>query len=116
MWRIKQAFDAHGVLAPGGRAEQARGPPPTRRPSRPSGAVADPCIECGFCEPVCPSRDLTTTPRQRIVLRREMLRQPAESPVTEGLLESYGYDAVEHLREATRPARSPARSVSTPEP
>jgi ferredoxin len=23
-------------------------------------------IECGYCEPVCPSRHLTTTPRQRI--------------------------------------------------
>ena len=34
----------------------------------------DRCIECGFCEPKCPSRELTTTPRQRIVLRREMAR------------------------------------------
>lgn len=34
----------------------------------------DRCIECGFCEPVCPSRRLTLTPRQRIVVRREMAR------------------------------------------
>jgi len=34
----------------------------------------DHCIECGFCEPLCPSRDLTLTPRQRIVVRREMAR------------------------------------------
>ena len=34
----------------------------------------DRCIECGFCEPRCPSRELTTTPRQRIVLRRERAR------------------------------------------
>jgi D-lactate dehydrogenase len=34
----------------------------------------DRCIECGFCEPKCPSRELTTTPRQRIVLRREIAR------------------------------------------
>jgi D-lactate dehydrogenase len=34
----------------------------------------DKCIECGYCEPKCPSRDLTLTPRQRIVVRREMQR------------------------------------------
>jgi D-lactate dehydrogenase len=38
------------------------------------GTLADPCIECGFCEPVCPSRNLTFTPRQRIVVLREMTR------------------------------------------
>jgi D-lactate dehydrogenase len=37
-------------------------------------AEVDKCIECGFCEPKCPSRDLTLTPRQRIVVRREMQR------------------------------------------
>ena len=34
----------------------------------------DKCIECGYCEVHCPSRDLTLTPRQRIVVRREMAR------------------------------------------
>jgi D-lactate dehydrogenase len=34
----------------------------------------DKCIECGYCEPKCPSRDLTLTPRQRIVVRRAMER------------------------------------------
>jgi D-lactate dehydrogenase len=42
----------------------------------------DRCMECGFCEPHCPSRRLTLTPRQRIVLRREMeyLRETGSDP------------------------------------
>jgi D-lactate dehydrogenase len=57
--------------------------------------VANHCVECGFCEPVCPSRDLTTTPRQRIVLRREVARQPAGSPVAAALEREYEYDGLE---------------------
>ena len=37
-------------------------------------AEVDRCVDCGFCEPVCPSKDLTLTPRQRIALRRERAR------------------------------------------
>ena len=29
--------------------------------------IVDLCIECGFCEPACPSHQLTLSPRQRIV-------------------------------------------------
>ncbi|MFD1271026.1 4Fe-4S dicluster domain-containing protein [Streptomyces kaempferi] len=32
----------------------------------------DACVECGYCEPVCPTADVTTTPRQRIALQREI--------------------------------------------
>lgn len=35
---------------------------------------ADTCIECGFCEHVCPSRYVTLTPRQRLQARRIMKR------------------------------------------
>ncbi|GGO41666.1 oxidoreductase [Streptomyces daqingensis] len=96
MWRIKQTVDPEGVLAP--RVLLDRDPKAHLRGLKAIPrveAVADPCIECGFCEPACPSGDLTTTPRQRIVLRREMMRQAPESPVNESLLESYGYDAVD---------------------
>jgi D-lactate dehydrogenase len=41
----------------------------------------DSCIECGFCERWCPSRDLTLTPRQRIVVRREMRRLVKTDPL-----------------------------------
>ncbi len=37
----------------------------------------DSCIECGYCEARCPSRDLTLTPRQRIVVRRQIERLSA---------------------------------------
>ncbi|MEU4277513.1 FAD-binding and (Fe-S)-binding domain-containing protein [Streptomyces tanashiensis] len=96
MWRVKEALDPAGVLAP--RIVLDRDPQAHLRGLKTIPSVeriADPCIECGFCEPTCPSHDLTTTPRQRIVLRREMMRQSDGSPVEARLLESYGYDAVD---------------------
>ncbi|MFD0123371.1 FAD-binding and (Fe-S)-binding domain-containing protein [Streptomyces virginiae] len=96
MWRTKRLVDPDGVLAP--RVLLDRDPRAHLRGLKTIPqveAVADPCIECGFCEPVCPSQDLTTTPRQRIVLRREMMRQQPGSPVLDGLLAAYGYDAVD---------------------
>ena len=47
---------------------------------------------------MCPSRWLTTTPRQRIVLRREMARQAPGSPVREALVREYEYDGVRDVR------------------
>ena len=52
----------------------------------------DRCIECGFCESLCPSRDLTLTPRQRIVVRRAMEREGAD---VAALREAFEYDALE---------------------
>jgi D-lactate dehydrogenase len=34
--------------------------------------IIDPCIECGFCESFCPSKNLTMTPRRRINILREL--------------------------------------------
>ncbi|MGW1375136.1 FAD-binding and (Fe-S)-binding domain-containing protein [Streptomyces sp. NPDC002446] len=96
MWRIKETVDPHGILAPRILLDRDPGAHLRGLKTLPAiEAIADPCIECGFCEPTCPSEDLTTTPRQRIVLRREMLRQPPGSPVNTELLDSYGYDAVD---------------------
>jgi D-lactate dehydrogenase len=58
----------------------------------------DKCIECGYCEPKCPSRELTLTPRQRIVVRREMARLESnrENPwLLKSLEEAFPYMALD---------------------
>jgi D-lactate dehydrogenase len=96
MWRVKRLADPDGVLAPGVLLSTDPGGHLRNLKSTPQiEETATQCIECGFCEPVCPSRNLTTTPRQRIVLRREMARQPAGSPVLAALLEQFEYDAIQ---------------------
>ena len=97
MWRLKRLADPDAVLSPG--VVLSRDPGVHLRNLKTTPAIEDwggatTCVECGFCEPVCPSRNLTTTPRQRIVLRREMARQPEGSPVQRALLEEYEYHAV----------------------
>jgi D-lactate dehydrogenase len=96
MWRVKQLADPDAVLAPG--VVLNRDPEAHLRNLKTTPEIEDvatTCVECGFCEPVCPSRHLTTTPRQRIVIRREMARQPSGSPVQRALLEQYEYDGIE---------------------
>ena len=98
MWRVKRLADPDGVLGPGvvlNEDPACRLKNLKMTPTIEEDGGADLCVECGFCEPVCPSRDLTTTPRQRIVLRREMARQPAGSPVLEALLEQFEYDGIQ---------------------
>ena len=96
MWRMKRLADPEGVLSPGVVLNRDPEVHLHDLHSTPEiEEVANACVECGFCEPVCPSRNLTTTPRQRIVLRREMARQPQGSAVQRALLEEYEYDALE---------------------
>ncbi len=96
MRRIKRLADPDAVLGPGVVINDDPGVHLKNLKTTPAiEDVVNTCVECGFCEPVCPSRHLTTTPRQRIVLRREMARQAPGSPVLEALLEQYEYDALE---------------------
>ncbi len=98
MWRIKELADPHGVLGPNvilTRKPQIHLAALKSVPPIENISDATQCIECGFCEPVCPSRNITTTPRQRIALRREMARQPECSPVLERLQKDYEYDAIQ---------------------
>ncbi|HEX4467227.1 MAG TPA: FAD-binding and (Fe-S)-binding domain-containing protein [Solirubrobacteraceae bacterium] len=96
MWQIKELADPHGVLNPGVLLNRDPGIHLRHLKSQPEiEAEAAQCVECGFCEPVCPSRNVTTTPRQRIVIRREMARQEPGSPVFEALLADYELDAIQ---------------------
>ncbi len=96
MWRVKKLADPDGVLSPGVVLNRDLGAHLRNLKTTPAiEESANTCVECGFCEPVCPSRNLTTTPRQRIVLRREMARQPTGSPVQRALLEEFEYEALE---------------------
>ena len=96
MWRVKELADPDGALAPGVLLSRDEGAHLRNLKTTPEiEEVATTCVECGFCEPVCPSRHLTTTPRQRIVIRREMARQPKGSPVQRALIEQYEYDGIQ---------------------
>jgi len=60
--------------------------------------IIDKCIECGFCETVCPSKNLSFTPRQRITSYREIQRLRAENIVdeqTEQLKKDFQYLGVD---------------------
>lgn len=57
----------------------------------------DKCIECGYCEHKCPSRNITTTPRQRIVVRRELaiLKAAGNKHDFDQLVNEYQYDGLD---------------------
>lgn len=57
----------------------------------------DKCIECGYCEHRCPSRDITTTPRRRIVVRRELerLKYAGDMAAHKLLVSQFQYDGIE---------------------
>jgi len=75
MWRIKTLFDPDFVLNPGvllNHDEHVH--LKNLKPSPLAHDIVDACIECGFCESNCPSRDAALTPRQRITVWREINR------------------------------------------
>ncbi|MCB9319607.1 MAG: FAD-binding oxidoreductase [Lewinellaceae bacterium] len=57
----------------------------------------DRCIECGFCEHVCPSRDLTLTPRRRIGIRRAIKRaqMTGQHQTAKELQQAFQYDGMD---------------------
>ncbi len=76
MQKIKALFDPNGLLNPGVIINSDSKAHLSNLKLMPEAdELVDRCIECGFCEPVCPSRSLTLSPRQRIVLYRELQRR-----------------------------------------
>ncbi len=88
MKKIKKMFDPKNILSPGVLINNDNKihiknlkPLPVADP------LIDQCIECGFCESVCPSKDLTLTPRQRITVYREISRLYSEKSDVQRRLE-----------------------------
>ncbi|MBN1301772.1 MAG: FAD-binding oxidoreductase [Melioribacteraceae bacterium] len=75
MKKIKSFFDPQNILNPGVVLnEDPQIHIKNLKPMPVANEIIDKCIECGFCEVNCPSKDLTITPRQRIVVWREIQR------------------------------------------
>ncbi|MGO3355660.1 MAG: FAD-binding and (Fe-S)-binding domain-containing protein [Oceanisphaera sp.] len=85
---IKALFDPQGILNPGVIVNaDSKAHLKHLKPLPPADPIIDKCIECGFCEAVCPSRNLSLTPRQRIVLYRELQRRTANNQVIDDNLQ-----------------------------
>ena len=98
MKEIKSLFDPQGLINPGviinddpkSHLKDLKAMPATNE-------LVDKCIECGFCEPVCPSNALTLTPRQRIVSNRHIsgLEKAGKREEAAAFKKLYQYDGVE---------------------
>ncbi|KFL30329.1 hypothetical protein JP75_15370 [Devosia riboflavina] len=83
MHRIKALFDPERLLNPGVLLnDDAKIHVKNLKVMPLADEIVDLCIECGFCEPACPSHHMTLTPRQRIAVTRERarLRASGEDP------------------------------------
>jgi D-lactate dehydrogenase len=99
MWEIKRTFDPQTLLNPDViLSHNANLHVQNLKPMPKANDKVDTCIECGFCEPVCPSKSLTLSPRQRIVIWREIqgLRASGKDPERLSVLQKdYDYQSID---------------------
>ena len=78
MLKIKDIFDPHKLINPGVIInENPKIHLENLKPLPAANEIIDKCMECGFCEPNCVAEGLTLSPRQRIVIAREISRLKA---------------------------------------
>jgi len=98
MKKIKNIFDKKAILNPSVIInDDDKSHIKDLKPMPSVDDLIDKCIECGFCEVNCPSKNLTITPRQRIATNRaiEQALLNKKIELAKELKESYGYDGEE---------------------
>ena len=96
MWQLKRLLDPQGILNPDVvLSEDPHIHLKHLKPMPAADEIVDKCIECGFCEPVCPSRGLTLSPRQRIVIWRDIQAKKRAGIDTTELEKAYAYQGID---------------------
>ncbi|MQU27539.1 FAD-binding protein [Pseudomonas helleri] len=96
MWALKRLLDPQGILNPDVvLSEDPHIHLKHLKPMPAADEIVDKCIECGFCEPVCPSKGLTLSPRQRIVIWRDIQAKKRAGVDTRELEEAYAYQGID---------------------
>ncbi|PYY90464.1 4Fe-4S ferredoxin [Pseudomonas sp. TKO26] len=96
MWQLKRLLDPNGILNPDVvLSEDPQIHLKNLKPLPAADEIVDKCIECGFCEPVCPSKGLTLSPRQRIVIWRDIQARKRAGIDTSELEAAYQYQGID---------------------
>ncbi len=96
MWQLKRLLDPRGILNPDVvLSEDPQVHLKHLKPLPAADEIVDKCIECGFCEPVCPSKGLTLSPRQRIVIWRDIQAKQRAGLDTTDLERDFHYQGID---------------------